>query len=127
LDTIPIYVGSSREDKGQQAAYDVASELRHRLALQTRVRMIFAAAPSQFPMLDALVREDGIFGVECRPFTWTNTLGWTMMHHNVSACGCAGHYSTGYPSGKFISSPRETIRCAQRALMRSSYVNLLSI
>jgi glucosamine-6-phosphate deaminase len=60
LDTIPIYVGSSREDMGQRAAYDVASELRHRLALQTRVRMIFAAAPSQFPMLDALVREDGI-------------------------------------------------------------------
>src|ERR1700761_7227981 len=57
---IPIYVGASRADMGRQAAYDVASELRRRLARQHRVRMIFAAAPSQSPMLEALIPEPGI-------------------------------------------------------------------
>jgi glucosamine-6-phosphate deaminase len=45
---------------GRQAASDVASELRSRLAIQHRVRMIFAAAPSQSAMLEALIREHGI-------------------------------------------------------------------
>jgi glucosamine-6-phosphate deaminase len=58
--TIPIYVGASRADMGRQAANDVAAELRCRLAKQHRVRMIFAAAPSQSPMLEALVSEPGI-------------------------------------------------------------------
>lgn len=61
---IPIYVGASGADMGRQAANDVASELRCRLATQDRVRMIFAAAPSQSPMLEALIPEqvsDGCF------------------------------------------------------------------
>jgi glucosamine-6-phosphate deaminase len=45
---------------GRQAASDVAAELRRRLAIQHRVRMIFAAAPSQSPMLEALLREPDI-------------------------------------------------------------------
>jgi glucosamine-6-phosphate deaminase len=60
LGAIPICVGSSRGDMGRQAASDVAAELRRRLAVQHRVRMIFAAAPSQSPMLEALLREPAI-------------------------------------------------------------------
>lgn len=60
MGAIQIYVGNSRADMGRQAASDVASELRRRLAVQHRVRMIFAAAPSQSPMLEALIREHGI-------------------------------------------------------------------
>nr|KEP24211.1 glucosamine-6-phosphate deaminase [Georgenia sp. SUBG003] len=45
---------------GQAAADDVANELRTRLAQQDQVRMIFAAAPSQSDMLDALRAADGI-------------------------------------------------------------------
>jgi glucosamine-6-phosphate deaminase len=60
LNSTPIYVGASRADMGRQAASDVACELRRRLAVQHRVRMIFAAAPSQSPMLDALITEQGI-------------------------------------------------------------------
>lgn len=60
MGTIPIYVGASRAEMGRQAANDVASELRRRLASQQRVRMIFAAAPSQSPMLDALIPQPGI-------------------------------------------------------------------
>ena len=58
--TLPIYVGSSRIDMGQRAASDVAEELRRRLAQQLGVRMIFAAAPSQTEMLDALAEQPGI-------------------------------------------------------------------
>jgi glucosamine-6-phosphate deaminase len=60
LGTIPIYVGASRAEMGRQAANDVASELRRRLASQQQVRMIFAAAPSQSPMLEALIPQPGI-------------------------------------------------------------------
>ena len=45
---------------GERAASDVAAELRRRLATQPGVRMIFAAAPSQSEMLEALVAEPGI-------------------------------------------------------------------
>ncbi len=57
---LPIYVGSSRVAMGERAASDVAAELRRRLATQPGVRMIFAAAPSQSEMLEALVAEPGI-------------------------------------------------------------------
>jgi glucosamine-6-phosphate deaminase len=50
----------SRAEMGRAAAHDVALELRARLRLQARVRMIFAAAPSQSEMLDALVLQPGI-------------------------------------------------------------------
>ncbi len=45
---------------GRQAAADIAAELRERLVRQSDVRVIFAAAPSQQEMLDALIREPGI-------------------------------------------------------------------
>ncbi len=57
---LPIYVGSSRIDMGQRAAGDVAAELRRRLAQQSGVRMIFAAAPSQSEMLGALIAQPDI-------------------------------------------------------------------
>ena len=60
MNAIPVYVGNSRRDMGRQAASDVAAELRRRLAIHHRVRMIFAAAPSQSPMLEALLREPDI-------------------------------------------------------------------
>lgn len=45
---------------GRAAAADVAEELRARLDSQQNVRMVFAAAPSQQEMLDALANEPGI-------------------------------------------------------------------
>jgi glucosamine-6-phosphate deaminase len=60
---------------GRQAAQDVASELRRRLAVQRRVRMIFAAAPSQSPMLDALLQERGIEWTRVSAFHMDEYLG----------------------------------------------------
>jgi glucosamine-6-phosphate deaminase len=45
---------------GRAAAADVGAALRDRLARQSMVRMIFAAAPSQAEMLDGLARERDI-------------------------------------------------------------------
>lgn len=45
---------------GRAAATAIAEDLRARLARQSRVRMVFAAAPSQAEMLEALVSEPGI-------------------------------------------------------------------
>jgi glucosamine-6-phosphate deaminase len=42
------------------AAHDIAEEIRARLAVATGVRMIFAAAPSQGEMIEALIAEPGI-------------------------------------------------------------------
>jgi glucosamine-6-phosphate deaminase len=50
----------SRQQMGAAAAVDIAAELRARLARQSGVRMIFAAAPSQSDVLDALVAAPGI-------------------------------------------------------------------
>ena len=57
---ISPYIARTREELGQVAANDVASELRDRLARQPGVRIIFAAAPSQSAMLDALAEAPGI-------------------------------------------------------------------
>jgi glucosamine-6-phosphate deaminase len=55
-----VRVFPSRQRAGEAAAADVADELRRRLAAAAQVRMIFAAAPSQAEMLDALVASPDI-------------------------------------------------------------------
>jgi glucosamine-6-phosphate deaminase len=55
-----ILIFETRDAMGQAAAADVGVALRDRLARQSTVRMIFAAAPSQAEMLDALARERDI-------------------------------------------------------------------
>lgn len=55
-----IRIAETRQELGRRAAADIAAELRRRLARQRHLRMIFAAAPSQRAMLDALAVEPGI-------------------------------------------------------------------
>ncbi len=50
----------TRDAMGRAAASDIAAAMRDRLARQDIVRMVFAAAPSQAEMLDALVTERDI-------------------------------------------------------------------
>jgi len=56
----PPFIAASRTAMGSKAAEDIAAELRKRLQNQRRIRMIFAAAPSQSEMLAALVATPGI-------------------------------------------------------------------
>jgi glucosamine-6-phosphate deaminase len=51
---------ATRRAMARQAAHDTAVEIRARLAGAAGVRMIFAAAPSQAEMLEALIAEPGI-------------------------------------------------------------------
>lgn len=58
--TVRVEVHPTRAAMGESAATDVAAELRRRLDRQERVRIVFAAAPSQSEMLAGLVAATGI-------------------------------------------------------------------
>ena len=60
VDKMSVLTFATREQMGLGAAADIASELRHLLAQQSIVRVIFAAAPSQKDMLSGLVASHGI-------------------------------------------------------------------
>jgi glucosamine-6-phosphate deaminase len=51
---------ATRAAMGRAAAHDIATEIRARLTIAAGVRMIFAAAPSQNDMIEALIAEPGI-------------------------------------------------------------------
>lgn len=54
------FVFADRRALGERAGNDIADAVRSRLEVQPRVRMVFAAAPSQAEMLDTLVSAAGI-------------------------------------------------------------------
>ena len=55
-----IRIARTRDDLGKEAGSDIANAIRKKLAEQREVRIIFAAAPSQSEMLEALVHAPGI-------------------------------------------------------------------
>jgi glucosamine-6-phosphate deaminase len=57
---LTVRIHPDRQAMGRAAAHDIAADLRGRLVAQPAVRMIFASAPSQKEMLDALRSEPGI-------------------------------------------------------------------
>ena len=60
----------TRQEMGAVAAEEIAAELRTRLAVQDRVRMVFAAAPSQSDVLASLVAAEGV--------DWTRVVAFHM-------------------------------------------------
>ena len=84
----------NRVAMGRAAAADVAVELRQRLAAQPLVRMVFAAAPSQQDMLDALASEPGIDWGRVTAFHMDEYLVCRRTHRSASVAGCAGRSST---------------------------------
>jgi glucosamine-6-phosphate deaminase len=77
LKGLRVATHGSREAAGRAAAADIAAELRWRLASQPGVRMIFAAAPSQSEMLDALVAAPGIAWDRVTAFHMDEYIGLT--------------------------------------------------
>lgn len=59
-DTLIPHIAATRGEMGQQAAADIASAIRAKLATQQHLRIVFAAAPSQSEMLAALAQQPGI-------------------------------------------------------------------
>ncbi|MGK2229131.1 glucosamine-6-phosphate deaminase [Devosia neptuniae] len=60
VDKLIIKSFATRSEMGAFAAAEIAQDLRARLDRQERVRMVFAAAPSQRDVLDALARSEGV-------------------------------------------------------------------
>lgn len=60
IDKLSVRVAENRANMGTDAARMVGDRLRKRLAEQSELNMIFAAAPSQNEFLAALVNEPGI-------------------------------------------------------------------
>lgn len=60
VERLRVHSFASREAMGKQAAHDVAAAIRARLNAAAGVRMIFAAAPSQSDMIEALIAERDI-------------------------------------------------------------------
>jgi glucosamine-6-phosphate deaminase len=54
VDKLSVEVDAMRDDMGRAAACDVAVRMQQLLATQTRIRMVFAAAPSQNEFLATL-------------------------------------------------------------------------
>jgi glucosamine-6-phosphate deaminase len=69
------FIAASRTEMGGRAAEDIATELRRRLETQSGVRMIFAAAPSQSEMLNALVDAPDIDWMRVTAFHMDEYLG----------------------------------------------------
>jgi glucosamine-6-phosphate deaminase len=60
VERLQVHSYATRAAMGRAAAHDIATAIRARLAAAAGVRMIFAAAPSQSDMLEALIAEPGI-------------------------------------------------------------------
>jgi glucosamine-6-phosphate deaminase len=60
VDNLLVKSFATRSDMGAVAAAEIAQELRVRLGQKDRVRMVFAAAPSQSDVLSALARAEGV-------------------------------------------------------------------
>lgn len=60
INGVAVHVAESRAAMGNRAAADIAREIRACLQKQPKVRMVFAAAPSQSEMLAALCKEKDI-------------------------------------------------------------------
>ena len=73
--TPAIATFKTRDAMGRAAAADVGAALRDRLARQGTARMIFAAAPSQTELLDALARERDIDWARVTAFHMDEYLG----------------------------------------------------
>jgi glucosamine-6-phosphate deaminase len=60
VDRLRVRIYRDRQEMGAAAAVDVAAAMRAALSTRPRIRMVFAAAPSQNEFLDALVVAPGI-------------------------------------------------------------------
>ena len=82
VDKLIIKSFATRSEMGAFAAAEIAQDLRARLDRQERVRMVFAAAPSQRDVLDALARSEGV--------DWTRVEAFHMDEYVAALWQLAG-------------------------------------
>jgi len=75
VDRLAVEVYARRAEMGRAAAFDVAARMRALMAKQPRVRMVFAAAPSQNEFLAALADQEGLDWERVEAFHMDEYLG----------------------------------------------------
>lgn len=75
VEKLHVETFASRQALGVAAAEDIAAELRTRLASQDKVRMVFAAAPSQSEVLAALVAAKDVDWTRVEAFHMDDYIG----------------------------------------------------
>jgi glucosamine-6-phosphate deaminase len=80
FDDLDVEVYPDRASMGQAAAAFVAQAMKKRSAEAEEIRMIFAAAPSQNEMLDALAADDSLDWSRVRGFHMDEYLGLSADH-----------------------------------------------
>ncbi|MBO0796129.1 MAG: glucosamine-6-phosphate deaminase [Ktedonobacteraceae bacterium] len=78
VDQLQVQVYNNRQALGAAAGQDVAAAMRHLLSKQDRIRMIFAAAPSQNEFLQTLSQETGIDWSRVSVFHMDEYLGLSL-------------------------------------------------
>ena len=89
---------------GRKAAQDVAATIRMLLSNQARVRMVFAAAPSQNEFLSALREDRSWISRASTPSTWMNTWASHRTRRRDLAIFCASACSARFPLVPFPTS-----------------------
>ena len=116
---------------GQAAASDVAAALRDRLARQDHVRMVFAAAPSQAEMLDALASERDIDWRRVTAFHMDEYLGLAAQAPERFGAWLTRHFFSRVPLGAvhFIGQEPDPDREAARyaALLGEAPIDLVCL
>jgi glucosamine-6-phosphate deaminase len=86
VERLQVHSFATRALMGKTAAHDIAAEIRTRLQAGAGVRMIFAAAPSQAEMIEALVVEPDI--------DWRGVTGFHMDEYIGLAQGAPQRFAT---------------------------------
>jgi glucosamine-6-phosphate deaminase len=94
-----IAISETRDAMGRAAAHDIAAALRDRLARQDHVRMVFAAAPSQAEMLDALATERDIDWRRVTAFHMDEYLGLSVYAPEHFGAWLTRHFFSRVPLG----------------------------
>lgn len=80
VDQLHVRVYENRKQMGQAAGMDVVNKMKQLLVEKDRIRMIFAAAPSQNEILEALVQAEGIDWSRVTAFHMDEYIGLPKDH-----------------------------------------------
>lgn len=114
-ETMDVRRLASRAEMGQAAAADIAAGLRTQLAEAPSVRVIFASAPSQAEMLDALAREKDIDWARVEAFHMDDYIGLEAGAPQRFSVWLADNFFNRIPIGAFyrIDPDPDPETCAQ--------------
>ena len=100
-DELRVKVFDNRTAMGEDAARDVANEMRRLLAEKAQINMIFAAAPSQSDFLAALVTEKDIDWKRVNVFHMDEYIGIAGDHPQSFAKFVKNHVADKFAVGAF--------------------------